>query len=112
MEEVVDTKGIVGQCPTLKMLCGIDKCMCCAAQEETTQVNFQFDAHEGSLQMSLWRLVSCVYGYSTACGVPLEGMMYHGWQSSMARCSPLECNIPATLGLFFRGEDAGDICNV
>ena len=28
LEEVVDIRGIVGQCPTLKTLGGIGKCMC------------------------------------------------------------------------------------
>jgi hypothetical protein len=61
------------------------KWMCHAAQEEMMQVDFQFDAEEGSLRMSLWKLVNPVYRFLTAGGMAPEEIMYCGRSLNMAR---------------------------
>jgi hypothetical protein len=122
LREAQDIRGIVEQCPTLEMLNGIGKWMRHAAQEETTQIDFRFDVEEGSLRMSLWRLVSPVHGFLTAGRVAPEGMMYRGRHSSTAKYyySYRDGWQESTDGMqysyypwaFFRGEHTGDICNV
>jgi hypothetical protein len=49
------------------------------------QVDFQYDAEEGSLRMSLWKLVNPVYRFLTVGGTAPEEIMYCGRYLNTAR---------------------------
>ena len=76
LQEVLDIKGIVGQCPTLQVQGQIGKFMCHVPQEGTTEVDFQFDAYEGSLKTRLLKWINPVCRLLTASEMALGTMMH------------------------------------
>jgi hypothetical protein len=66
---------------------GIGKLMCHVRQEGTTEVDFQFDAEEGSSKTRLLKSVSLVCGLLTAGGVAPGTMTHHGQMWSIERYS-------------------------
>ena len=87
LQEVLDIKGFVGQCPILQVQGGIGKLMYHVPQVGTTEVDFQFDADEASSRTRLLKWVNPICRLSTAGGVAPGTMTHRGQMWSIERYS-------------------------
>jgi hypothetical protein len=75
------------------------------------QVDFQYDAEEGSLRMSLWKLVNPVYRFLTAGGMAPEEIMYCGRSLNMAGIHQWNAIFLLPAGVFFEDSMWKTFCN-